>query len=55
MPRLKIKTHGGSDLAGVFFSTFPIFAFGVRDTDDVAASELNHGNIKCENRSNLKV
>ena len=42
MPRLKFKTHGGSDLAGVF-TTLSIFALGTRGFE--AASKLNGSKI----------
>jgi len=65
MLRLKFKTYGGSDLLGVFFTTFSIFAFGVRCADDAAAlntlksdmgidpTNLNlHSIVKCQLTSN---
>jgi len=53
MPGLKFKTHGGSDLEDFFFTTFSIFAFGVRGADDVAASKLNRSKVKCGYRSKV--
>ena len=47
---MQINTHGGSDLVGVFFTTFSIFTFGARDDDEEAAFKLKDSKLKCRYR-----